>query len=72
MKTLSPEEQKQLDAHLQAISDILFHHSDGENIQTLEQLELTVREHMTDTLGPAILKIFLPNSAPTPPVVPEQ
>lgn len=72
MKTLSPEEQKQLDAHLQAIADILFHHSDGEHIHTFEELELTVREHMLDTLGPTILKNFLPSSAPTPPVVLEQ
>jgi hypothetical protein len=44
MKSLSQEEQNQLDAHLKAISDILFRNSDTENIKTFEFYvsELTV------------------------------
>jgi len=46
MKPLSQQEQKQLDAHLKAISDILFHNSDAEKIQTFEELELEIRDHV--------------------------
>lgn len=71
MKRLSREEQKQLDAHLKAISDILFHNSDAEKIQTFEELELEIRDHVLTTVGPAMLKNFQQISAQTPQVEPE-
>ena len=52
MKSLSQEEQNQLDTHLKAISDILFRNSDTENIKTFEDLELNIREHVLSMVGP--------------------
>jgi hypothetical protein len=71
MKSLSQEEHQQLDTHLKAISDILFRNSDTENIKTFEDLELNIRDHVLNTVGPAMLKNFQQISAQTPPVDPE-
>jgi hypothetical protein len=71
MKSLSQEEQNQLDTHLKAISDILFRNSDTENIKTFEDLELNIREHVLSMVGPAMLKNFQQISAQTPPAEPE-
>ncbi len=71
MKRLSRQKQKELDAHLKAISDILFHNSDAEKIQTFEELELEIRDHVLTTVGPAMLKNFQQISAQTPQVEPE-
>ena len=71
MKSLSQEEQNQLDTHLKAISDILFRNSDTENIKTFEDLELNIRNHVLSTVEPAMLKNFQQISAQTPPAEPE-
>ncbi len=71
MQCLSPEEQKQLDAHLKGISDILLRNSDTQRLKTFEDIELNIREHFLTTLGPAMLKNFQPPFAQTPPVAPE-
>jgi len=71
MKTLSQEEQKQLDSHLNAISDILFRNSDTEKLKTFEALELNIRDHVLTTVGPAMLKNFQPIFTQIPQVAPE-
>jgi hypothetical protein len=42
MQCLSPEEQKQLDAHLKGISDILLRNSDTQRLKTFEDIELNI------------------------------
>lgn len=71
MPALSPQEQAQLDAHLKAISDILYRNSDTTQLQTFEQLELHIRDQMLTTVGPALLKNFQPTYAQIPQVDPE-
>lgn len=57
---MTPEEEQELQAHLQAIAQILYKDSDPESMRTLEDIELTVRQqiqtHVNPTLGSFLSK----------------
>ena len=52
---MTPEQQEQLHYHVQAIAQILYEDTSSEKINTLEQVETTVRkktlEHITPQIG---------------------
>ncbi len=58
MTHLSTSEQEQLNDHIQAIAEILYPHSEPETLETFETIELKVREHLLEQVGPGILKNF--------------
>ena len=52
---MTPDDAAQLQHHLEAIAQLLYKESDPTSLQTLEDIELTVREqvqtHVTPELG---------------------
>jgi len=55
---MKPEQEQALNAHLQAIAAILYENSDPSAMQTLEGIELTVRQKIQAHVSPA-LGVFL-------------
>lgn len=57
---MEPEQQQALKAHLQAIAKILYDDSDPDAMQTLEGIEMTVRQkiqaHVSPELGNFLLE----------------
>lgn len=57
---MEPEQQQALKAHLQAIAKILYDDSDPDAMQTLEGIEMTVRQkiqaHVSPKLGNFLLE----------------
>ncbi len=57
---MKPEQEQALKAHLQAIAQILYDDSDPEGMQTLEGIEMTVRQkiqaHVSPELGNFLLE----------------
>ena len=57
-ETMTPEQEQALNAHLEAIAEILCDESDPAAMTTLEGIELTVREKIQAHVSPE-LGIFL-------------
>ena len=55
---MTPEQQQALKEHLQAIAQILYQNSDPATMQTLEGIEMTVRQQIQTHVSPE-LGIFL-------------
>ena len=59
-KARRPEQEQALQAHLQAIAKILYDDSDPDSMQTLEGIEMTVRQkiqaHVSPELGNFLLE----------------
>jgi hypothetical protein len=55
---MKPEQEQALKAHLQAIAKILYDDSDPNTLQTLEGIEMSVRQKIQAHVSPA-LGIFL-------------
>jgi hypothetical protein len=55
---MSPEKQALLKTHLDAIAQILYEESDPATMETLEDIELTVREKIQTHVSPE-LGVFL-------------
>ncbi len=57
---MKPEQEQALKAHLQAIAQILYDDSDPDAMQTLEGIEMTVRQkiqaHVSPELGNFLLE----------------
>jgi hypothetical protein len=57
---MKPEQEQALQAHLQAIAKILYDDSDPNAMQTLEGIEITVRQkiqaHVSPELGNFLLE----------------
>lgn len=51
---MTPEQEKALKAHAEAIAEILYEESDPEAMKTLEGIELNVREQMQKHVSPKL------------------
>ena len=51
---MSPEKTEALKAHLQAIAAILYEETPPENLNTLEEIEQTVRQKVLKHVSPKI------------------
>lgn len=51
---MTPETQAELQKHLDAISDILYADSDPAEMQTLEAIEMTVRDKVQEHVSPEV------------------
>lgn len=51
---MQPEQEQALEAHLQAIAKILYDDSDPEAMQTLEGIEMTVRQKIQAYVSPEL------------------
>ncbi len=60
---MKPEEEKELTEHLNEIAKILYRQTKPEQVQTLAQIEATVREQTLQYITPQ-LGFFLSNRLP--------
>ncbi|NBD15299.1 MAG: hypothetical protein GVY04_03895 [Cyanobacteria bacterium] len=58
---MTPEKQARLKTHLDAIAKILYEESEPSSLETLEEIELTVREKIQTYVSPE-LGFFYPRS----------
>lgn len=56
---MKPEQEQALKAHLQAIAQILYDDSDPNTLQTLEGIEMTVRQKIQAHVSPALGNFLL-------------
>lgn len=57
---MTPEEEKELTSHIDAIAKILYRQAQPEQIETLAKIEETVREQTLEHISPRI-GFFLSN-----------
>jgi hypothetical protein len=60
---MTPDQQEALNAHVQAIAQILYDDSDPAALQTLEGIEVTIRSQLQKHVSPA-LGVFLSKPLP--------
>jgi hypothetical protein len=56
---MQPEQEQALKAHLQAIAQILYDDSDPDVMQTLEGIEMTVRQKIQAHVSPELGNFLL-------------
>lgn len=56
---MTPEEQQKIKINLQEIAEILYKNTPVDNLQSFESVELSVREHLIETVAPEISVFFL-------------
>ena len=56
---MTPEEQQKIKINLQEIAEILYKNTSVDNLQSFESVELSVREHLIETVAPEISGFFL-------------
>jgi len=69
---MQPEQEQALQAHLQAIAKILYDDSDPDSMQTLEGIEMTVRQKIQAHVSPELGKFLLDRSQQQPQDDPER
>ena len=52
--TMTPEDKKQLEAHIQEIAKILYKNTPPDKIETFEGIEYSVREQVLEHISPKI------------------
>ncbi|WP_035492461.1 hypothetical protein [Baaleninema simplex] len=57
---MTPEERQQLKQAAETIADILYQNTPKEKVQDFESIELSLRDHWLETLGPELVPIFCP------------
>jgi hypothetical protein len=55
---MTPEEQQKIKINLQEIAEILYKNTPVDNLQSFESVELSVREHLIETVAPEISGFF--------------
>jgi hypothetical protein len=56
---MTPEEQQKIKINLQEIAEILYKNTPVDNLQSFESVELSIREHLLETVAPKISNFFL-------------
>lgn len=69
---MQPEQEQALKAHLQTIAKILYDDSDPDAMQTLEGIEVTVRQKIQAHVSPELGKFLLERLPQQPQGDPEQ
>jgi hypothetical protein len=62
---MTPEQKAALQQHVDAIAKILYADCDPESLQTLADIETTVRDKMLEHVSPQV-GVFLSEAKPTP------
>ena len=60
---MTPSEQKELEACLQRVGEILYNNSNSDNLESLEAIETTVRAQVLEYVSPKIA-LFLSQKRP--------
>ncbi len=55
---MTPEEQATIKEHLRQVAEILYKNTPSAELTRFETIELTIREHIIETVGPEIGNFF--------------
>lgn len=55
---MNREEQEKLQHHLKEAAKILFENTPSEQVKDFDSIEMTVRQHVLDTVAPDIASFF--------------
>ena len=55
---MTPEQRQKIKINLQEIAHIFYQNTPPDNLQSFESIELTVREHLVETVAPEISSFF--------------
>ncbi len=55
---MTPQEKQELKQHLAKISEILLKNTSPDKLKDFESIELTIREHFLEEIGPEIADFF--------------
>lgn len=55
---MTPEEQATIKEHLKQIAEILYKNTSSKELTSFETIELSIREHLQETVGPEISNFF--------------
>ena len=55
---MTPEEQAVVQEKLREVSEILYKNTPSEELKTFETIELSIREHLLETVAPEISNFF--------------
>lgn len=58
---MNREEQERLQYHIQEAAKILFEDTPSDQVQDFDSIEMTLRQHILDTVAPDIAGFFLQN-----------
>jgi hypothetical protein len=56
---MTPSERKELEACLRKASEILYNNTDPDSLETLEDIEIAVREQVLENVSPQIALFLL-------------
>jgi len=55
---MTPEEQAVVNKKLKEVAEILYRNTSNEELKTFETIELSVRDHLLETVAPTIGEFF--------------
>ena len=55
---MTPEEQAKVKEHLRQVAEILYKNTSSTELTRFETIELSIREHLQETVGPEISNFF--------------
>lgn len=55
---MTPQEKQELKQHLAKISEIFLKNTSADKLKDFESIELTIREHFLEEIGPEIANFF--------------
>lgn len=58
---MTPDQQRQIDQHVQAIAELLYADADPNELKTLSDIEVKIRQQLQDHVSPN-LGLFLSNA----------
>ena len=61
---MTPLERLELEACINKASEILYKNADPDSLETLEDIETAVREHVLENVSPQIARLGAPSLAP--------
>ena len=61
---MTPSERLELEACINTASEILYINTDPDSLETLEDIETAVREHVLENVSPQIARLGAPSLAP--------
>ena len=56
---MTPEEQGKLKEHLRQVAEILYRETTSDKLTRFETIELSIREHLQEIVGPEISNFFI-------------
>jgi hypothetical protein len=62
---MTPEEQTTIKEQLKQVAEILYKNTSSTELTSFETIELSIREHLQETVGPEISNFFITQQAET-------